>query len=103
MTRIGCFLVTAAMSFLPNLRLAAAESREPGDAQLVSPVPHQVIQREGFVPARAHEHQPGGPELGFAIVSVSGRFPREARSFEYRVVPQKGAFGRGTDWTALDG
>jgi len=41
-----------------------------GTLAIRSPLPFQVIQRRGFVPAQAHEHAPGGPALGKADVGV---------------------------------
>ncbi len=71
---------------------------------LRSPVPHQVIQREGFDPIHAHEDQPGGPALGFAMVPIMGDFPEIAgATVEYRVVALTDAFGSGTDWAKLTG
>ncbi|MSR56351.1 MAG: hypothetical protein EXS05_01595 [Planctomycetaceae bacterium] len=68
------------------------------------PQPFQVIQRQGYEPARAHEHQPGGPVLGFADVPVAARLPRtDVTHADYRVVPLADAYGRGTDWTAVEG
>ena len=41
------------------------------------PVPHEVIQRQGFDPRRAHAHEPGGPALGF--LAGADRAPTEKR------------------------
>ncbi len=38
--------------------------------QVVSPLPMQVFQREGFVPSEAHPHAVGGPALGFADIPI---------------------------------
>ena len=42
---------------------------------LTSPLPNQVIQREGFEPGRSHEHNVTGPELGYADIDVRGTRP----------------------------
>lgn len=56
-----CFLTT---SFA---RLTAAEP----ELKINTPVPYQVIQRVGYVPGTAYEHNPGGPTLGYADVAIS--------------------------------
>ncbi len=73
--------------------LALALTAEPTQLQLLAPQPYEVIQREGFDPLHAHEHNPGGPALGHAIVPVEIELP-EAKlnlgndaTFEYRIVP----------------
>lgn len=72
--------------------------------ELRSPQPRQVIQREGYDPIHAHENQPGGPALGFAMVSIAGDFPEAAgMTTEYRVVLLTDAFGTGTDWAKFTG
>ncbi len=54
---------------------------------LISPQPWQVVQRTGFVPQYAHEHQPGGPALGFADVVIRlKQIDTTDRQFEYRVL-----------------
>jgi len=79
---------------------AAAAAHVP---TLASPVPYQVVQREGFSPARAHANQPQGPELGFADVAIVGQFPPESKLFEYRLSKLEGAFGRDVDWQEFAG
>jgi len=72
-------------------------------AALQHPLPHQVVQREGFEPLLAHVNQPGGPRLGFADVSMQGTFaavPDEI--FEYRTVLLAEAFGQPVAWTRFE-
>lgn len=77
---------------------------EPQKFLLQSPIPHQVVQREGFVPTRAHEHEPGGPALGFGTLTIRGEFPAiEGVEYRFRVVPLPGGYGKGTDWEKLSG
>ena len=53
-----------------------------------SPVPFQVVQRKGFDPTRAHEHEPGGPALGQGQMSVVVATDSATDvKLEYRVVP----------------
>lgn len=81
---------------------------EGAEWTIQSPIPFQVVQREGFQPKFAHEHNPGGPALGHANVELIANFPdlQDAR-FEYRVVfsaqhlQQAPAFGHETDWAEL--
>lgn len=68
------------------------------------PVPYQVTQREGFIAPCAHEHEPGGPILGFGDVTVSCVFSRpEEAEFQHRVETLSNSFGNGSKWTALHG
>ena len=70
---------------------------------LTSPLPFQVIQREGFEPGRSHEHNIGGPELGYADVDVRGTVADGiAGQWEFRIVTLKQAFGRTSDWHVLN-
>lgn len=79
------------------------EAAEP-TFQLTSPVPYQVIQREGFDPVHAHEDQPGGPALGFAMVPITGAFSDGIEmNLQYRIVALTDAFGSGSDWATLTG
>lgn len=79
----------------------ALGNAEGAEETMLSPVPYQVVQREGFIPGRAHEHQPGGPALGHGRLPIAARWSEPVPSrFEYRVVPV-GA-GTGTDWAVLD-
>lgn len=81
-------------------RLPADESKPV--LKLSSPLPRQVIQREGFRPAQAHDHEPGGPKLGQARVAVQGTWtgPIPVR-LEARAVLHAGCTGRDVDWTPL--
>lgn len=70
---------------------------------LTNPAPYQVIQREGFEPRNAHEHNIGGPTLGYADVDVFGTRPEGISGrWEFRIVALKDAYGSGSDWTVLD-
>jgi hypothetical protein len=72
-----------------------------------SPIPHQVIQREGYDPRRSGPHEPGGAQLGYAEVPVEVDWPagvlNDAPQIEARTVALPGAFGSGTDWVPLAG
>ena len=69
---------------------------------LTSPLPYQVIQREGFEPGQSHPHNPTGPELGYADIQVEGTRPEGFQgTFEFRVIALPGAFGESTDWIPL--
>jgi hypothetical protein len=86
-------LLTCGTSALGNAR--------GSEGRILFPVPFQVVQREGFVPERAHEHQPGGPALGHGRLPITAEWSEPLPSrFEYRVVP-RGEGGR-NDWTALE-
>jgi hypothetical protein len=70
---------------------------------LTSPVPYQVVQREGFEPSNSHEHHVTGPTMGFAdievewmaIEGVTGRW-------EFRVVPLVGTSKTGEFWMPIN-
>lgn len=87
----------------------ALRADEPQALSLRQPVPYQVVQRQGFEPRRAHDHEPGGPKLGFAdvrieldLASAKETLPDDA-TFEFRAAPLKDAYGPGADWTKLEG
>jgi hypothetical protein len=72
-------------------------------ARLTRPLPHQVVQRTGFVPRLAYRHALGGPQRGAGSVAIAGEFPQETNErFEFRILPLPGAYGTATDWTALN-
>jgi Carbohydrate esterase, sialic acid-specific acetylesterase len=75
---------------------------------LLHPQPYQVVQRQGFEPLRAHEHEPLGPALGFADVSMQADLTKlpaalADATFEFRAVPLPGAYGPGADWSPVHG
>lgn len=87
-------------------RVQSADSIEPIKLVMSSPIANQVIQRTGFDSRQAHEHHPGGPNLGEAEVSIQGDWPQEFENVkaedivcEVRVQRLEGAFGRDVDWT----
>ena len=45
---------------------------------LLSPMPHQVIQRTGFDPSQAHEHSQAELNLGYSDVRIIGKDPAVA-------------------------
>jgi hypothetical protein len=72
------------------------------EATLLRPKRYTVNQREGFVPAKAHENHSGGPALGFGKVPLEAEFRGEPDAvMDCRAVALAGAFGRGMDWTPL--
>lgn len=96
----ACLLLSLFCTIDGNRGLFAEETK----FQLRSPVPYQVIQREGFDPIHAHEGNASGPALGFAMVPIAGDLPETAGlTIEYRVVALTDAFGTGTDWSKLTG
>jgi hypothetical protein len=82
---------------------------DPVRLEVRHPLPHQVVQREGFDPHRAHDHQPGGPALGFALVPVeidlaaaAADLPDNA-TIDYRVVTLPDEKGEATSWSVVAG
>lgn len=88
-----------------GLMLAAStSSAAAADAKLKlsSPLDRQVIQREGYVPAAAHDHEPGGPKLGDAKVPIRGTWTGTLPvKLEARTVLHEGCIGRAVDWTKI--
>ena len=94
-------LLVLSLVLLGNLSVVRAEEQK---VTLTSPVPYQVVQREGFNPLLAHTHAIGGAALGFAMVPVAGDLPAvDGAVVEYRVVALPGAYGKGTEWAKLEG
>lgn len=73
----------------------------PGEVRLLSPAPYQVIQREGFDPGQAHAQGPQSALGTGDLAVILEREPAQGAHVECRLVPQDGAFGLGTNWTAL--
>lgn len=98
MHRFG-FQFVLALSMTGLCSLSAAETAK---LVLTSPLPHQVVQREGFEPAHSHPHNLGGPELGYADLDVQGTLPAEfTGEMQFRVIALKGATGNDTPWETL--
>lgn len=71
--------------------------------ELTSPLPYQVVQREGFESQTSHDHNPTGATLGYADVDVVGTLADDVTGrWEFRVQPLQSAFGMGSDWLPLD-
>ncbi len=70
---------------------------------LTSPLPYQVVQREGFESGSSHDHFVTGPLVGYADVDLQFTKPEGiSGQWEFRVMPLKGAFGSGSDWMRLE-
>lgn len=80
---------------------------EPARLKLLRPKPHQVVQREGFDPRVAHEHQSGGPALGHGEVPLEIELSLAAAlgdaKVQWRAVLYEGAYGRSVDWSDVEG
>ncbi len=82
--------------------LGATGSLGAASLTITSPVPRQVIQRTGFVPADAWGQHEGGPALGSARVSIRSAITDRkppTEGWQARAVPIGRAFGRGIGWT----
>ncbi|MBI5757738.1 MAG: hypothetical protein HZA46_04395 [Planctomycetales bacterium] len=96
-----CIAVWSCCGLLLAL-IRVAQADEPAKLTIAQPVPYQVVQRTGFRPRLAHEHEPGGPKLGSANVAVSGETAVPADAvFEFRVVVLDGGYGAATEWRRL--
>lgn len=81
---------------------ATLRAAEESSLKLTAPVTRQVIQRMGYVPTAAHDHEPGGPKLGEANVPIRGTWTGASPvHLEARTVLHDGCTGRAIDWTKL--
>jgi Carbohydrate esterase, sialic acid-specific acetylesterase len=70
---------------------------------VLRPRPWEVFQRQAFDPRHAHDHEPGGPKLGFANVPlVIEQTPIPGALWQYRTTLREGSLGRALDWTEFD-
>ena len=71
--------------------------------KLTSPLPYQVVQREGFEPGRSHVHNVNGPEMGYADIHVHGVKPQDIQGqFQFRAIALPGAYGQSTEWMPME-
>jgi hypothetical protein len=74
------------------------------EIRILQPTPFQVFQRVGYVANKAHEHQPGGPALGFGMVPVIIEFSEVSGAiFQYRISRLNHGLEKETEWTLLSG
>ena len=80
----------------------ATEAAEPAKLLLTHPLPHQIVQREGFEPKLSAVNNPGGPELGYADIAVRAAKPEGMKgAWQFRLVLLDKGYGRSFDWLAL--
>ncbi len=97
----GCSLGAAAFAgeILTAHQNVLADTEKPAPGKLTRPVPFEVFQRQGYDPLHSHDHEPGGPKMGFANMPVSGDLGEVAgATWQFRVVALKNAYGVSTDW-----
>jgi hypothetical protein len=76
---------------------------DPVKVELLSPKPYQVVQREGFEPARSSINEPEGPELGYTdIVALAKKPDGVTGRWQFRLEVLEHGFGRSFDWMALN-
>jgi hypothetical protein len=104
------FRPTLATMFLVWLSAASlCFAADPATLTVLQPRPYEVIQRRGFDARHAHDHEPGGPARGFALLAIeldltdAGQAIADQAEFDCRAASMPGAFGAGTDWVAADG
>lgn len=79
-----------------------ARASEPEMLKIVSPLPWQVVQREGYVPAMAHGHAQGVARLGQARLTIAGEWlGRMPARLEARAVVKAGCTGTEVAWASL--
>ena len=90
--------------FILTVGMACAQvcAAEPVKLKLNEPKPFQVVQREGFEPARSSINEPEGPELGYADLIVRAAKPKGVTGeWQYRLELLEHGFGRSSDWLPL--
>jgi len=91
--------VAATGLILPDALLAADPTPR---LQITTPLPRQVIQRNGYEPALAHDKAPGGPRLGQGRLTIAGQWSGTATArLLARAVLHEGCMGKTVDWTDL--
>lgn len=95
-------LILSGTALFDSVCVAATATNAVPTSRILSPLPHQVIQRRGFVPSQSYYFTAGQPQLGSANVSVAALFPTESgESFQFRLLLQAGCTGSTNDWTEL--
>ena len=81
---------------------AVASAAEPVKLVVTHPLPHIVVQREGFEPKQSATNNPGGPELGYADITVRAVKPTGVSGdWQFRLVLAEHGYGRSYDWLPL--
>ncbi len=93
--RLFVFVGAASVGLISGRLLA----EEPVKLTLDQPKPFQVVQREGFEPRRSSIHEPEGPGLGYADVTVRAAKPKDVTGdWQYRLELLEHGFGQSSDW-----
>ncbi|MEX1232973.1 MAG: sialate O-acetylesterase [Planctomycetaceae bacterium] len=93
--------LTVAILFVSSHRSLRADET-PSTTKLTSPLPYQVVQREGYNVKESHPHAVGGAQRGAADVRVAGSLPAPLEGrIECRTVLLDEAFGAAVDWTDI--
>ena len=94
------FLMSVAVLGLSPLSRAADDVPK---IVVTSPMPYQVVQREGFESITSHAHFETGPTMGFADVQVEGTLPEGVQGkLEFRVSLLKEDGAQPSDWIAIN-
>lgn len=89
------------LALLISISRVAAAADAVAEIKIARPVPYEVVQREGFVPARGGANEPGGPALGFADVNIGFSAATSAKAdCEARAVALEGVTGEA--WKKVD-
>ncbi|MDA0832566.1 MAG: hypothetical protein O2955_00575 [Planctomycetota bacterium] len=95
-----CGIATTVMFFSFQAVLVADE-QEPV-AKFTSPLPYQIVQREGYNVKESHSHAVGGAQRGSASVTITGSVSKHLKGdIECRTVLLEDAFGEAVDWTDI--
>lgn len=79
-------IALTAMMILTLIGSTSHSADDPAKIELISPLPNQVLQREGFESVDSHEHSVFGATLGFTDVEVEGTLPEGIDgTMEYRI------------------
>ena len=81
---------------------ASAQAESLAGLTISSPLSKQVLQREGYEPAHAYDHEPGGPKLGHAKVTIKGAWKGAVPvRLQVRTTVHEGCSGKPIDWKLL--
>jgi len=90
------------ISVLLGLSRGMAAAADPVVLTVTEPRPFQVVQREGFEPNFSSVHEPEGPALGYADLTLRMKSEAEiAGTWEFRLELLEHGFGQSYNWHPL--
>lgn len=87
---------------LVMLLAAPVCAEDPVKLTIDQPKPFQVLQREGYEPTRSSIHEPEGPELGYADITIQFAKPKGVKGrWEFRLELKEHGFGETSRWLPI--